>query len=287
MRPSLILILACPSHAFPRLVASGDAKDDDHRICADKDENCAGWAATGECEANPSFMLASCADSCTHCRQGRPGEMRSREERLKRRDNACDDLDDDCEARAAAGACHDGSDGLVRCPSSCRVCRFKRVVGEAFDCGSFSSQGSARRPALCVEEEVPHERYFEPFQILRYEPGQFYRVHHDQNCGLFTPQGARVYTFFMYLSTPERGGGTRFADIDETVPAVKGSAVLWPSVRNDDPDEDEPRTHHEGLPPDVGVKYAANVWVHNYDYRTPSANGCPFCYKNTRTKKIL
>ena len=36
------------------------------------------------------------------------------------------------------------------------------------------------------------------------------------------------------------------------------------------------------LPPDVGVKYAANVWVHNYDYRTPSANGCPFCYKNTR-----
>jgi len=129
---------------------------------------------------------------------------------------------------------------------------------------------------------VPHERYFEPFQILRYEPGQFYRVHHDQNCGLFTPQGARVYTFFMYLSTPERGGGTRFADIDETVPAVKGSAVLWPSVRNDDPDEDEPRTHHEGLPPDVGVKYAANVWVHNYDYRTPSANGCPFCYKNTR-----
>mmetsp|Transcript_8779 Transcript_8779/g.29283 ORF Transcript_8779/g.29283 Transcript_8779/m.29283 type:complete len:97 (-) Transcript_8779:115-405(-) len=54
---------------------------------------------------------------------------------------------------------------------------------------------------------VPHERYFEPFQILRYEPGQFYRVHHDQNCGLFTPQGSRVYTFFMYLSTPERGGG--------------------------------------------------------------------------------
>ena len=150
MRPSLILILAaCPSHAFPRLVASGDAKDDDHRSCADKDENCAGWAATGECEANPSFMLASCADSCTHCRQGRPGEMRSREERLKRRDNACDDLDDDCEARAAAGACHDGSDGLVRCPSSCRVCRFKRVVGEAFDCGSFSSQGAQLSTHSC------------------------------------------------------------------------------------------------------------------------------------------
>ena len=55
--------------------------------------------------------------------------------------------------------------------------------------------------------QVPGERYFEPFQILQYQPGQFYRVHHDQNSGLFTPQGARLYTFFMYLNTPEAGGG--------------------------------------------------------------------------------
>jgi hypothetical protein len=112
----------------------------------------------------------------------------------------------------------------------------------------------------------------EPFQILKYEAGQFYRAHHDQNSGLFTPQarylliaprraqasilttyylllttrrqGARVYTFFMYLSTPEAGGGTRFTDLNLTVPAVKGSAVLWPSVTSDDPDIDEPLTHH-------------------------------------------
>ena len=40
-------------------------------------------------------------------------------------------------------------------------------------------------------------------QRARYQPGQFYKVHHDQNSGLFTPQGVRVYTFFMYLSTPQ------------------------------------------------------------------------------------
>ena len=108
--------------------------------------------------------------------------------------------------------------------------------------------------------QVPSELYFEPFQILKYMPGQFYKVHHDQNSGLFTPQGPRVYTFFMYLSTPEKGGGTRFADIGTVVPAVKGSAVLWPSVMNADPEKDEPMTNHEGMPPDVGIKYAANVW---------------------------
>ena len=45
-------------------------------------------------------------------------------------------------------------------------------------------------------------RYMEPFQVLKYETGQFYKQHHDQNSGLFTPQGVRVFTFFMYLSTP-------------------------------------------------------------------------------------
>ena len=37
----------------------------------------------------------------------------------------------------------------------------------------------------------------EPFRVIRYEPGQFNKVHHHQNSGLFTPQGARVHTFFM------------------------------------------------------------------------------------------
>ena len=76
-------------------------------------------------------------------------------------------------------------------------------------------------------------------------------------------QGVRVYTFFMYLSTPEVGGGTRFDNLDVIVPAVKGSAVMWPSVTDADPSIDEPHTFHQGLPPKVGTKYAANVWVHN------------------------
>ena len=55
--------------------------------------------------------------------------------------------------------------------------------------------------------------------------------------------------------------------MDLSVPAVKGRAVLWPSVTNLDPSRDEPKTFHEAMPVEVGVKYASNVWIHNYDYR--------------------
>ena len=75
----------------------------------------------------------------------------------------------------------------VRTSSQC-WCQYNRCANNPL------TQAVAHRIANLTQ--VPGERYFEPFQILRYQPGQFYKVHHDQNSGLFTPQGARVYTFF-------------------------------------------------------------------------------------------
>ena len=40
-------------------------------------------------------------------------------------------------------------------------------------------------------------------------------------------------------------------------------------------------TNHEALPVEEGRKYAANVWIHNYDYRTPAAANCLLTHKNT------
>ena len=133
---------------------------------------------------------------------------------------------------------------------SSSACPAARVLQRTLSlvCASLSALGS---PNL------------QPFQILKYEIGQFYRQHHDQNSGLFTPQGVRVYTFFMYLSTPEAGGATKFNNLGLTVPAVKGNAVLWPSVTSDDPTRDEPKTNHEALPVEAGQKFASNVWIHN------------------------
>lgn len=122
----------------------------------------------------------------------------------------------------------------------------------------------------------------EYFQILRYEKGQFYRVHHDQQTAHWTPQGVRVFTFFVYLSDVEAGGGTKFNDLGVVVTPKLGRAILWPSVLSADLLTGEPKTHHEALPVEAGIKFAANLWIHLYDFKTPSRAGiCPFLGQNT------
>jgi hypothetical protein len=422
----LALLLVQPSTSFGRLFHRRP-KQNLSADCRDTDETCPNWAASGECSANPTFMLKGCTLSCTTCDEATTRARTLDEMRERVRVGACYDDDDDCEQRVAAGGCHNGSDTPLRCASSCRACGFSKLLMEAYgckdantECASWAKSGECTKnpaymdeacPASCglrcatkgaicarpagtpasvgpgdiernmlrilreypqyepvaisrpsthedrgekdrghvapwvmtfnsflrdeeidafiggcrshferslagdqlspvrtskqcwcadnecaanpltriVEERVrnvtniPDLKHFEPFQVLRYEPGQFYKVHHDQNSGWFTPQGVRVYTFFMYLSTPEEGGGTRFANLNVTVPAVKGAAVLWPSVTSADPSEDEPSTNHEGLPPIRGIKFAANAWIHNYDYRTPAATNCLLAHRNTHS----
>jgi len=128
---------------------------------------------------------------------------------------------------------------------------------------------------------VPYN-HSEYFQVLRYEEGQFYRAHHDQQSGHWTPQGVRLYTFFVYLSDVEEGGGTRFTDLGITVTPKLGRAILWPSVYGHDLTTSDRRTHHEALPVVRGVKHSANLWQHLYDFKTPSKQGlCAFLGKNS------
>ena len=87
--------------------------------------------------------------------------------------------------------------------------------------------------------------------------------------------GPRLYTFFMYLSDVLDGGGTRFTRLaNVTVSPRKGRAILWPSVYSHDVRSTDERTYHEALPVEAGLKYAANFWVHQYDFQGPHAKGC-------------
>ena len=112
------------------------------------------------------------------------------------------------------------------------------------------------------------------FQVLRYEPGQFYKVHHDQNAHHESLMGVRLFTFFIYLRSPKHGGATHFPRLNITIPPKAGSALLWPNVRDDNLQMSDMRTEHEALPPLEGRKYSANLWLHQYDFRGPNTHGC-------------
>ena len=43
----------------------------------------------------------------------------------------------------------------------------------------------------------------------------------------------------------------------------------------------ELQTHHEALPVEAGVKFGANLWIHQYDFRTPSSRRCELTCKNS------
>lgn len=112
-------------------------------------------------------------------------------------------------------------------------------------------------------------------QLLRYEVGQRYQIHHDfvdfqkkRACGV------RILTVFLYLSDVEEGGGTNFSELNMTVIPKKGKALVWPSVLNQDPNTKDPRTMHQALPVIRGTKFAANAWVHQRDFKEPFSRHC-------------
>lgn len=115
----------------------------------------------------------------------------------------------------------------------------------------------------------------ENFQMLRYEVGEFYQTHND-----FIPYqvgrqcGPRIMTFYMYLNDVEEGGGTNFPKLNMTVTPKRGRAVLWPSVLDEEPNTQDSRTIHQALPVIRGVKYGANAWIHQRDYKGPNLRAC-------------
>eukprot|EP00052_Salpingoeca_macrocollata_P005079 m.45281 g.45281 ORF g.45281 m.45281 type:complete len:260 (+) comp14649_c0_seq2:50-829(+) len=109
----------------------------------------------------------------------------------------------------------------------------------------------------------------EHFQVLRYEPGQYYRAHHDylwEQANM--PCGPRVATFFLYLNDVEEGGGTSFPQLNVTVWPKRRRAALWYNVYPKTNQQDH-RTLHSADDVIKGIKWGANKWIHLYDFVTP------------------
>ena len=118
----------------------------------------------------------------------------------------------------------------------------------------------ARLAALC---RWPVENG-EGLQILHYRPGAEYKPHYDY----FDPDepgtptilkrgGQRVATIIMYLSEPEKGGGTVFPDVHLEVAPKRGNAVFFSYDRA----HPASKTLHGGTPVIAGEKWIATKWL--------------------------
>jgi len=121
---------------------------------------------------------------------------------------------------------------------------------------------------------IPYEN-FESFQILKYDIGQFYRTHHDMaERQTLKVAGPRILTFFLYFSDVEEGGETNFPRLGINVKPKRGRAIVWPSVKDSNNLKQDSRTYHQAMPVIKGTKFAANSWIHLYNYAKPNLWGC-------------
>jgi prolyl 4-hydroxylase len=101
----------------------------------------------------------------------------------------------------------------------------------------------------------------EPLQVLRYQPGQEYRPHHDALPGA---SNQRVSTLLVYLNEDFTGGETSFPAAGLTYKGGAGDALLF---RNAHPDgRIDQAALHAGLPVTRGCKFIASRWVHERQF---------------------
>ncbi len=101
----------------------------------------------------------------------------------------------------------------------------------------------------------------EPLTILRYEPGQQYRPHHDAGGAV---DALRHWTALIWLNEDYDGGETDFPDVGVRVKGAVGDMLLFHNVTAEGmPDQ---RMIHAGLPVTSGVKWMASRWIRGVKY---------------------
>lgn len=113
----------------------------------------------------------------------------------------------------------------------------------------------------------------EALQVARYEPGGRFNEHFDacdnnnkEYCDAMNNNaGQRRTTLLIYLNDDFTGGETEFAQLGLKVKPLKGKAVLFWNV--DENDVIIQQSKHSGNPVISGEKWIANKWAHSKVYK--------------------
>ncbi len=108
----------------------------------------------------------------------------------------------------------------------------------------------------------------EPIQILRYAPGQQYRLHSDALPGI---GNQRIATAIIYLNQGFAGGETDFPDLRIRVVPRGGDTIIFDNVLPDG--RPDPRMRHAGLPISQGTKWVATRWIRARPFDPWTATG--------------
>ncbi len=101
----------------------------------------------------------------------------------------------------------------------------------------------------------------EPLTVLRYAPGQQYRLHHDCLPG---EANQRVMTAIMYLNDDYDGGATQFPATDTEFRGQTGDMILFANTLPDG--QVDERSRHAGLPVTRGEKWICTRWIRARDF---------------------
>jgi|MDSY01.2.fsa_nt_gb hypothetical protein len=171
-----------------------------------------------------------------------------------------------------------GAENLARTSSSCPL------LFAIFYMPRFADV-QAKNPALAKELELTWNvtvraagllgvdpANLEPFQLLRYSPGEYYKQHHDHRA-YYEPGPAgypdRPVTLLLFLNDVPVGGQLKFDRLGLEFSPRRGDAVAWSNVRQDTGKAD-PDMVHEAMPlPEGATKMAVNVWVRDEPFTSP------------------
>jgi len=103
----------------------------------------------------------------------------------------------------------------------------------------------------------------EKLQVLRYNPGGFYKPHQDTFSD--TIGNKRMYTVIIALNDEYEGGETTFPNLKKSYKLSKGDGLFFNTL--DNYELMTSRALHGGMPVKTGEKWICNVWIHKYPYK--------------------
>lgn len=104
----------------------------------------------------------------------------------------------------------------------------------------------------------------ERIQVVKYEPGDYYRPHQDTCCFGGNREGCqgadkRRLTVIVYMNDDFEGGGTNFPNLNMYLKPKKGDAIVFNTLGMFN--RCSRYALHEGTPVKSGTKYISTFWI--------------------------